>query len=209
MASIRITFLFPIGTEQFCWVSFTKPEWFRGLACWSNYGSSQDFIFSFKDLCLLPGAQCSPERCWLLLRAVPPPLQPAGVSGTHVVLGRSLCQLVRWVLLLQSHGKELDFFTLVEEVLYLNHLESDPCLCSSRNRTLCGHRFASYHGSHRDFTTSSALLKPLPLSADTLPFSPSATNMISLNELLSTEEMLGVECFDYLFYAFFQELLQP
>lgn len=48
---------------------------------------------------------------------------------------------------------------------------------------LCGHRFASFHVSEREFT--SALLKPLP-------FFPSATNTIALNELLSTQEILGL-----------------
>lgn len=63
------------------------------------------------------------------------------------------------------------------------------------------HRCVFFHGSDRDFTDS-ALLKAVSCLADTLPFFPTATNVISIKELLSTQEILGLS-FDYLFCAFF------
>lgn len=66
------------------------------------------------------------------------------------------------------------------------------------------HRCVFFHGSGRDFTDS-ALLKAVSCLADTLPFFPTATNVIFIKELLSTQEILGLS-FDYLFCAFFLKI---
>lgn len=70
----------------------------------------------------LPSARCFvPSRAVLTApQGCPLPLQPAGTPGTRMVLGHSLWQLVRRVLLLWAHGQEPEFSSLAEEVLYPN-----------------------------------------------------------------------------------------